>query len=191
MSVQRDEREGPAAPSSLRAAVYSKGQSLRDGRPFVIRALRPDDRDALLAAIDRTSPQSLYRRFFAPKRYFSEEERTYFLNVDFVDHVALVAEVEENGRPAIIAGGRYVMVTPGRAELAFAVIDEYQGQGIGAALMRSLLEIARGAGVLEFVADVLPHNVAMIRLFEKSGLRLARRSTPDALHFTLETGPAA
>src|SRR5271163_894703 len=100
MSVQRDEREGPAAPSSLRAAVYSKGQSLRDGRAFVIRALRPDDRDALIAAIDRTSPQSLYRRFFAPKRYFSEEETSYFLNVDFVDHVALVAEVEENGRPA-------------------------------------------------------------------------------------------
>jgi hypothetical protein len=71
MPVQPDQREGAGPSSSPRAAAYSKGQSLRDGRPFVIRALRPQDRDALLAAIGRTSPQSLYRRFFAPKRYFS------------------------------------------------------------------------------------------------------------------------
>jgi RimJ/RimL family protein N-acetyltransferase len=185
MSVQQDERE--ALSSSPPAAVYSKRAVLRGGQAYVLRALRPKDRDALLAAVDRTSPESLYRRFFGPKHYFSEEEEAYFLKIDFVGHVALVAEIEENGLPAIIGGGRYVTVAPGRAELAFAVIDECQGQGVGAALMNSLLEIARGAGIREFVAEVLPHNIPMIRLFEKSGLRLKRQITPDALHFILET----
>jgi GNAT superfamily N-acetyltransferase len=42
--------------------------------------------------------------------------------------------VEEGGRSMIVGGGRYVLVEPGKAKVAFAVIDEYQGQGIGAAL---------------------------------------------------------
>jgi ribosomal protein S18 acetylase RimI-like enzyme len=64
---------------------------------------------------------------------------------------------------------------PGKAEVAFAVVDEYQGQGIGAALMRHLAAIAREAGLKELVADVLPDNIPMLKVFEKSGLRV--RST--------------
>ena len=53
-------------------ADYSAVEHLRDGRPTQIRALRPDDRAEMLAAIGRTSPQSLQRRFFAPKKGFLE-----------------------------------------------------------------------------------------------------------------------
>jgi GNAT superfamily N-acetyltransferase len=67
------------------------------------------------------------------------------VNVDFTDHVALVAVVKEGGRRMIIGGGRYIVVRPGTAELAFAVVDKYQGRGIGAALMRHLAALARDA----------------------------------------------
>ena len=73
-----------------------------------IRALRPEDQVDLLAAVDRTSAQSLYRRFFGAKRGFSEKEVDFFLNIDFTTHVALVAVVEEGARTVIVAGGRYV-----------------------------------------------------------------------------------
>ena len=112
------------------AAKYSAVQQLRDCRQIEIRALRRVD--AMLAAIDRTGAQSLYRRFFGFKSRFSDREKTFFLNVDFVSHVALVAVAQEDGRNVIVGGGRYVVVRPGTAELAFAVIDERQGQGIGA-----------------------------------------------------------
>ncbi len=138
-----------------------------------------------MIAIGRTSPQSLYRRFFAVKRYFSDEEAAYFLGIDFVDHVALVAEVEENGRPAIVAGGRYVVLGPGRAELAFAVIDDYQGQRIGSALMRSLTKIALDAGLRELVAEVLPENTPMIAVFKKSGLPFSSKRDNDVVHISL------
>jgi hypothetical protein len=62
-----------------------------------------------------------------------KSEIDFFLNVDFVDHVALVAVMDESNRPVIAGGARYVVVEPGKAELAFAVIDQYQGQGLGAA----------------------------------------------------------
>src|SRR5262249_42859953 len=106
----------------------------------------------LLTAVGRSSPQSLYRRFFAPKRGFSEGEITYFLDVDFAKHVALVASADEKGQPVIVGGARYIVVRPGKAELAFVVVDQYQGQGIGAALMRHLAAIARATGLEELSA---------------------------------------
>ena len=159
----------------LDAAKYEAVSTLRNGRRVKVRALRPDDRGELIAAVDRSSPKSLYRRFFSPKRSFTEKEIAFFLNVDFVNHVALVAVVEENGRPTIVGGGRYIIVQPGRAEVAFAVVDAYHGQGTGVALMHHLVAIARGAGVKELIAEVLHENSAMLRVFQKSGLQVSKR----------------
>jgi GNAT superfamily N-acetyltransferase len=173
-------------PAVFEAAKYSVVEALRNGRWVEIRALRPDDRADLLAAVDRTSTQSLYRRFFAVRRSFTDSEKEFFLNVDFVNHVALVALVEEGGRPVIVGGGRYIVMEPGKAELAFAVVDQYQGQGIGAALMCHLAVIARGAGVKGFIAEVLPDNAPMLRVFEKSGFHLSSKRDPQVVHVALQ-----
>jgi len=162
----------------LDAASYSAAGSLRDGTPLEIRALKPDDRADLLAALDRTSTQSLFRRFFSVRRSFTESEIDRFINVDFVDHVALVAVVQESHRPVIVGGGRTILVRPGEAEMAFAVIDPYQGHGIGSALIEHLIAIARSAGLRKLTADVLPENAAMLKLFKRNGFRLQR--TPGA-----------
>jgi ribosomal protein S18 acetylase RimI-like enzyme len=167
------------------AATYSATEVTRDGRPVEIRAVRPDDRAGLAAAVGRVSTESLYRRFFAVKRSFTEQETAYFVDVDFVNHVALVAVVEEGGRPMIAGGGRYVVVQPGQAEVAFAVVDQNQGQGIGAALMRHLAAIARAAGLEELIAEVLPDNVPMLKVFEKSGLLPVTRRESGVVHVTL------
>jgi RimJ/RimL family protein N-acetyltransferase len=151
-------------------AQYSATEVLRNGRRVEIRAERPEDREAILAAVHRTSAQSLFRRFFAVKRNFSEQEISFFLNIDFATHVALVALVEEKERPTIVGGVRYIVSQPGKAEVAFAVIDEYQGQGIGAKLLQHLIAIAREAGLQQFIAEVLSENIPMLKVFEKSGL---------------------
>jgi GNAT superfamily N-acetyltransferase len=167
------------------ARTYSAIEALRDGRRLEIRALTSDDRADLLAAVGRASAESLYRRFFSVRRGFTEQETAYFLNVDFVSHVALVAVVEEAGRPVIVGGGRYIVVQPGKAEMAFAVIDQYQGQRVGAALLRHLARIARSAGLLELVADVLAENAPMLKVFEKSGFPVTTTREADVLHVTL------
>ena len=118
------------------AATYSAKDVMRNGRRVEIRALRPNDRADLITAVGRTSAESFYRRFFGVKHEFTEQQIASFLNIDFIDHVALVAVVEESARPTIVGGGRYVVMKPGTAEVAFAIVDEYQGQGIGSALHR-------------------------------------------------------
>jgi GNAT superfamily N-acetyltransferase len=171
---------------ALDAKSYAAIEMLRDGRELTIRALKPDDRTDLLAAVGKMSPQSLQRRFFSAKRHFSEEEIAYFGEVDFVRHVALVAEAREEGRDLIVGGARYIVVRPEAAEIAFAVIDQYQGKGIGASLMRHLVKLARDAGLKELFAEVLSENVAMMSVFEKSGLSPKVKHVGQVLHVTFE-----
>jgi GNAT superfamily N-acetyltransferase len=167
---------------------YSAAERLRDGRGVAIRALRPEDEDDMLAAVGRTGTQSLQRRFFVAKRGFSEREIAFFMNIDFANHVALIALADEDEGKVIVGGGRYIVTEPGKAEIAFVVIDDYQGQGVGTLLMRHLAVIARAAGLKELFAEVLLENAAMRKVFSKFGFQ-ARRSQdqdPQVVHLVLE-----
>jgi RimJ/RimL family protein N-acetyltransferase len=169
----------------MEASLYSAVETLRDGRRLEIRALKPEDRAGLLAAAGRTSGESLARRFFAPKRGFSEKEIEFYTNVDFERHVALVALVEEAGRPLLVGAARYIVAQPGRAEVAFAVEDAHQGRGIGPALLRHLAKIARGAGLEELTAEVLPDNAPMLKVFERSSLALTKKRSQGVVHVVM------
>ena len=92
---------------------------------------------------------------------------------------------EQDDKLVIAGGGRYVVIKPGQAEVAFAVVDQFQGQGIGSALLRHLSSLAREAGLQEFVAEVLPENAAMLKVFEKSGLEVATRRELQTIHVVL------
>jgi RimJ/RimL family protein N-acetyltransferase len=164
---------------------YSAREQLRDGRQIEIRTLRPSDEAGMLDAINHTNAESLRRRFFVTKRAFSEKEKAFFMNVDFIKHVALVAEIERTGQRPIIGGGRYIVTEPGKAEIAFVVIDDYQGKGLGTLLMRHLAAIARSAGLKELIADVLPENAAMRKVFGKFGFQAGRGVDPSVLHLVL------
>jgi ribosomal protein S18 acetylase RimI-like enzyme len=85
----------------------------------------------------------------------------------------------------IVGGGRYFVVQPGQAEVAFAVIDEYQGRGIGRTLMRHLATIARAAGLRTLIAEVLSENTPMLQLFKTSGLQWSTKREAQVVHVTL------
>jgi RimJ/RimL family protein N-acetyltransferase len=167
------------------AANYAAIETLHSGARLEIRAQRSDDRADMLAAVGRLSQQSRSRRFFTPKRQLTEQEVRFFSEINFIDQVALVATIEDGGKWSIVGGGRYVVCKPGTAEVAFAVLDQYQGQGIGAALLRHLASIARGARLESLVAEVLAENIAMLKVCERSGLRLSKRREGDLVHVSL------
>jgi len=169
----------------VEASRYSAPDHLRDGRPVEIRALRPDDRADMLAAIERTSMKSLQRRFFVPRRSVSELEMAFFLDIDFESHVALVAQINAAGRLAIVGGGRYVIAQLGQAEIAFIVVDAYQGQGIGTILMRHLIILAHDAGLKQLIAEVLPENSAMLKLLKRFSFKIVPGGSPQVVHLAL------
>ncbi|MGH8765261.1 MAG: GNAT family N-acetyltransferase [Burkholderiales bacterium] len=178
------------APRDPEASGYQAAEALRDGRRITVRSLRPQDRQAMIEAFARTGDESRYRRFFGVKRSFSEAEIAFFVQVDFATHVALVAELDEGGRKLIAGGGRYVVCGPRRAEVAFMVDDAHQGLGIGSLLMRHLVVCARAARLETLIAEVLPDNAAMLKVFERAGLSVQTRRETGVLHLEMGLTPS-
>lgn len=170
---------------------YAVDEILRDGGSIRVRAIRPDDKERLLENFGRLSARSVYFRFFSAKRRLTEKELAYFTELDFKSHVALVATLWENGEEKIIGVGRYFVVDspegPRRAEVAFAVVDEHQGRGIGTLLLQHLAPIARANGVTEFEADTLGENNQMIEVFANSGFRVTRSLEEGIVHISFPT----
>jgi GNAT superfamily N-acetyltransferase len=167
---------------------YLAIEKLRNGCELEVRAFRPEDRSGFIAAAAQVGPRSRYLRFFTLKRDFTEQEKTFFLNVDFDRQVALVGLIEEAGRKSIVGAGRYVLVESGKAEVAFTVIDRYQGKGVGGALLRHLIVVARGSGLDTLIAEVLPENTPMLHLFKSSGLPVSVILDPEVVHLTMQLG---
>ncbi|WP_122817750.1 bifunctional acetate--CoA ligase family protein/GNAT family N-acetyltransferase [Nocardioides pantholopis] len=180
------EEEGAAtAPAHWEADVL-----LRDGRTAHIRPIGPEDADLLVDFYDkRVSDQSKYYRFFSPMPHLSERDVRRFTHVDHVDRVAFVLTLSGQ----MIAVGRYDVVKPGEAEVAFLVEDRHQGRGIAQVLLEHLAQAGRERGVEKFVAEVLPDNSRMIQTFRDAGYHVASEYEDGviALEFPIESTDTA
>lgn len=145
-----------------------------------VRAIRPTDRAALASAFGRLSPETVYSRFLRFRKDLTPGELTSLTDVDFESHVALVAVVGAGGEERIVGSGRYLVVessgAPRTAELALTVADEYQGRGIGSALLERLAVVAISRGIARFEAVVRRGNEPVLHLLEESGFRVDRHT---------------
>jgi acyl-CoA synthetase (NDP forming)/RimJ/RimL family protein N-acetyltransferase len=142
---------------------------LRDGGTAHIRPIRATDAGLLVEFYGRVSDESKYYRFFSPMPRLSDKDVARFTQVDHVDRVAFIIELSGQ----MIAVGRYDVVRPGEAEVAFLVEDKHQGRGIAQLLLEHLAQAGRENGVDRFTAEVLPDNQKMIHTFRDAGYRLA------------------
>lgn len=171
---------------------YAVDELLRDGGSIHIRAIRPEDKQRLVAFHGRLSDESIYFRFFSFKRTLSEQDLRYFTELDFAHRVALVATLREGADERIVGVGRYNVLNekespPYRAEVAFLVEDVHQGRGIGTLLLEHLLPIAAHHGVTELQADVLGKNNRMLAVFASSGLVIQRSLESGIFRVTFPT----
>ena len=141
---------------------------LKDGSTAHIRPIRPEDAPLLVEFYAQVSDRSKYYRFFSPMPTLSERDVARFTQVDHVDRVAFVMLLREQ----MIAVGRYDVVEPHEAEVAFLVQDAHQGRGIAQVLLEHLAQAARERGIERFVAEVLPDNQPMIQTFRDAGYRV-------------------
>jgi RimJ/RimL family protein N-acetyltransferase len=144
--------------------------TLSDGSVIPARMIRPSDAEALQRFHRRLSENSIYSRHFGFLPELSDERAHYFTNVDGVERCGLVALDPE--RPhEIVAVVRYDREPETRvAEYAALVEDRWQGRGVGIALTRLLIQIARQNDIDRLYALVLADNIRMIRLLHALGL---------------------
>src|SRR5947209_7092621 len=160
---------------------------LSDGSTVHVRPIRPADADAIVALHSRFSVRTRYLRYFSPYPRIPERDLQRFVNVDHHDREALV--VSSGGQ--LIAVGRYERLGPEAddAEVAFVVEDAHQGQGIGSVLLEHLAAAARNAGIRRFVAEVLPENGGMLRVFGDAGYTIARQYEDGVVHLAFPIAP--
>lgn len=170
------------------ARKYCVDAAMLDGGAIRIRAIRPDDRERLHEHFRSLSKQSVYYRFMGIKRELSPADLKRLTELDFRNHVGLAATVTENGRERFIGVGRYICGSnPNRAEVAFAILDGFQGRGIGTLLLEHLNLIADANGVAEFEADVLGENRQMLEVFAHSGFETRKSMDSGVVHLHSST----
>jgi GNAT superfamily N-acetyltransferase len=134
-----------------------------------IRPIEPDDKDALARGFDRLSERSRYRRFLSPRGPLTDAELQYLTEVDHHDHEALVAVDPTTGEGVGVARFVRSAEDPNVAELAVAVVDDWQGHGIGSLLAGELAKRAREEGIRCFTALALAQNDAMLGILQELG----------------------
>jgi GNAT superfamily N-acetyltransferase len=177
-------------PSDFNPASYRMEDTARDGGAIMIRAIRPDDKERLREHARGLSSESVYHRFMAYKRELSDEDLRRFTELDFDQHVGIVAIVCEEGREHIVGVGRYFRTSKERGEAAFSVIDKHQGRGIGTLLLVHLSRIARRKGIAEFEADVLGDNVHMLDVIAASGFKAQATHEHGVVHLLMRIDDA-
>jgi acetate---CoA ligase (ADP-forming) len=155
---------------------------LHDGSTLRLRPVRPEDAEALRGFFEGLSLQSRAFRFFSGAIDL-ERAAAMLADVDYADRYGLLAE--RGGR--VVGHGLYVGGPEEQAEVAFAVAEELQGQGLGTILLAHLAEVAAEHGYTGFVANVLPQNHRMIEMFRESGLPTETAAEPGLLRVEMPT----
>ncbi|MEO7853709.1 MAG: GNAT family N-acetyltransferase [Rubrivivax sp.] len=178
-------------------AQFSHAYTLRDGTPVVMRAVRPDDMDKLVAAFHALDPQSIYTRFHSPKKELSGADLELIRSIDFVHSIMLVVTRQGDEGEIIIGGVScfFDLAAEGdakgeSAEIAFTVEEDYQGQGLAGLLLRVLVAMLRKRGTAGVRAEVLADNLAMLKVFERSGLPVHKTRDGGVVHVELSLQPS-
>ncbi|MCI0382938.1 bifunctional GNAT family N-acetyltransferase/acetate--CoA ligase family protein [Streptomyces sp. CNQ085] len=179
----------PAYPAHWEADVV-----LRDGGTARVRPITAEDAERLVRFYEQVSDQSKYYRFFAPYPRLSDRDVRRFTHHDYVDRVGLAAIVGGEfiatvRYDRIDATGRPASPPADEAEVAFLVRDDHQGRGVGSALLEHIAACARERGVRRFVAEVLPANTKMVKVFTDAGYSQKRSFEDGTVHLTFGITP--
>ncbi|GAB1642390.1 GNAT family N-acetyltransferase [Krasilnikovia sp. MM14-A1259] len=160
---------------------------LSDGSAVHLRPISPADAEAIVELHSRMSERTRYLRYFSPYPRIPERDLERFVTVDHHNREAYVAV----SGPRILAVGRYERMGPDSpdAEVAFVVEDAYQGRGIGSVLLEYLAQAAREHGIRRFIAEVLPQNGGMLRVFSDFGYQIQRRYADGVVHLDFPIAP--
>jgi GNAT superfamily N-acetyltransferase len=160
---------------------------LRGGEPVILRQLTPDDKELVRGAFARLSEESRWRRFMSNAEELTDEDLAYLTDVDHRRHEAIAGIEPASGE--MLGVGRWVR-KPGRrdvAELAVAVIDDWQGRGLGSQLVAALNDRARAEGIRRYEAVVSVDNVQVMEALERNGAtRQEAGADPEAVEFVAD-----
>jgi acyl-CoA hydrolase/RimJ/RimL family protein N-acetyltransferase len=158
----------PSREDLLFLEGYKSVLKLRNGKSIEFRPLLPSDEFAYRNFFYSLQEKTIYLRFFHSKRLFPREVlQRHWSHIDYRKNTSIIGLAQRGGHKEIVAIGSYAMESEQRAEVAFVVREDCQGQGIASYLLEVLERIARENGYTSFSANVLSENTAMLHVFKK------------------------
>ncbi len=155
---------------------------LPDGKDLVIRPIRPEDAEMEQAFVRGLSEQTKYFRFMQAIKELTPEMLVRFTQIDYDREMALIGVIEHEGSEVEVGVARYIARPGGEAcEFAIVVSDDWRNLGIGARLMRSLIQNARSRGFRVMDGEVLSANSRMLALMRSLGFRIENDPHDTAL----------
>lgn len=160
-------------------------ETLRDGRQVLIRPVQAQDAAEERAFIEALSPQARRYRFLGEVRHPSSEMIERLTDIDYVHDLAFAAVVHDDSRDKFVGVARYSTSADGTdCECAVTVLDDWQGKGLGSALMKHLIDVARSRGVKRMWSIDSAENLAMADLAHYLGFQRSYDSneTTQVIH---------
>lgn len=152
---------------------YVKKSELSDGTPVLLRPIKPEDEPLWLDLLGSCSKESIYSRFRYNFHYDSHEIATQFCFIDYAREIAIVSEVEEDGKKRLSGVGRLI-ADPDHETVEYAVLitDRWQHRDLGTILTEYCLEIANNWNLNKIIAQTTTDNKPMIGVFRKLNFKL-------------------
>ena len=152
---------------------YETRWKLKNGQEVLLRPIKPEDEPMWLEMFQSFSEEAIRYRFFQLLKDTPHEVRVRYCNIDYDREIAIVAELSEENHRRILGVGRLSIEADGKSgELAFIIVDQWQGQGLGTKIVDYVLEIAKEMGVETVYAIMLPDNQRALNLTKKMGFKL-------------------
>jgi acetyltransferase len=146
---------------------------LSDGHEVLLRPIKPEDEPMWLELLGSCSKQSIYSRFRYDFFYDAHEIATQFCFIDYDREMAIVAEIEEEGKKKLIGVGRLIADPDIEiSEYAVLITDAWQHKDLGQILTSYCIEIAQQSGIKRVVAETTKDNKSMITVFKKLGFKV-------------------
>jgi RimJ/RimL family protein N-acetyltransferase len=160
--------------------------ALPDGARVAVRPLEPRDRSVVEAIFAGLGERSRRARFHGSKPRLTESDLQQLTAVDHRDHEAFVALEEGTGRPVGVVRFVRDVGDPSVADVAFSVVDDWHGRGLGSLLTETVVRRACRLGVTRFRADVVAGNRRALALIEKLGEIARSRYEGGAVELEVE-----
>jgi acetyltransferase len=171
---------------------YVQPWTLSDGTQITIRPIRPEDEPLMIKLHETLSERSVYFRWLHMLQLSQRIAHERLIGVCFIDYdreMALVADYHhpQTGQSEILGVGRLIK-TSGANEAEFAILinDQFQHKGLGAELLRRLIQYGRDEKIQRLVGDILLENVGMQKVCRKLGISLQYSREEEVMKAELE-----
>ena len=180
----------PPSESGGDFSGYKKDWRNKNGKHFRLRAIRPSDREKMVRFHKSLSDETVYQRYFFPKNLSQRIEPDRLIRICSIDYdmeMVVVAESMDDPESGFIVGvSRLNRLGDGTTgEVAVLTVDSQQGQGLGKAMLRSILEIAQEKQMACLFVDILLENRIAQNLFRQLGFQIDPKSEDGSVRARL------